>query len=79
MKKIVSFCFLVLILTLSVFSVSCNNEDLTQNIVELRQNVYLGDYNGTPLRASYGYKNSDGAKIYSLAFVLPLFYNHYKY
>ncbi len=71
MKKFVSFCFLVLILTFSIFGASCNSEDLTQNIVELRQNVYAGDYNGTPLRASYGYKKSDGAKNYSLSFILP--------
>ena len=71
MKKYLSFCFLAIILTFSLFFGSCAKEDLTDNIVELRKNVYSGDYNGTPLRASYGYKLSDGYKKYSLSFILP--------
>ena len=71
MKRVLSFCFLAFIFTFSVNFFGCGTENLCDNVVELRKDVFSGDYNGVPLHASYGYKVIDGYKNYSLSFILP--------
>ncbi len=69
MKRVLSFCFLCIILSFSLYG--CSGENLTDNVVELRENVFSGDYNGTKVSASYGFKKTEGYKEYLLTFMLP--------
>ena len=73
MKKFfLSTLAFLLMLFCCLFPFGCGEqkEDYTEHLSELRQDVFAGTSESFTLRAHYGFKKTDGNKIYNLTFIL---------